>query len=207
MDAPRHRRQRQAPVEARLRRALGGARRRFRDVRQGPFHQHADLRPHLRDPRRPRARALHLRALPRRSGPEDLEVQGQRPVDRRMADLCLDREPVLLHVSQAQDREAALVGRDPEGGGRIPPAAPRLPRPAVDQQLANPVWHIHGGHPPESKMVVPFAMLLNLASVSGPRTRTGSGASSAATRPTPRRKPTPTSTRRRASPCATTTTS
>ena len=37
----------------------------------------------------------------------------------------------------------------------------------VDQQLANPVWHIHGGHPPESKMVVPFAMLLNLASVSG----------------------------------------
>jgi lysyl-tRNA synthetase, class I len=36
-----------------------------------------------------------------------------------------------------------------------------------DQRLANPVWHIHGGNPPESKMVVPFAMLLNLASVSG----------------------------------------
>jgi lysyl-tRNA synthetase class 1 len=36
----------------------------------------------------------------------------------------------------------------------------------IDQQLANPVWHIHGGTPPESKMVVPFAMLLNLASVS-----------------------------------------
>ncbi len=36
----------------------------------------------------------------------------------------------------------------------------------VDQQLANPVWHIHGGNPPASKMVVPFAMLLNLASVS-----------------------------------------
>ena len=34
------------------------------------------------------------------------------------------------------------------------------------QQLANPVWHIHNGTPPESKMVVPFAMLLNLASVS-----------------------------------------
>jgi lysyl-tRNA synthetase class 1 len=32
-------------------------------------------------------------------------------------------------------------------------------------QLANPVWHIHKGNPPESKMVVPFAMLLNLASV------------------------------------------
>ena len=35
------------------------------------------------------------------------------------------------------------------------------------QQLANPVWHIHGGQPPESRMVVSFAMLLNLASVVG----------------------------------------
>jgi lysyl-tRNA synthetase, class I len=33
-------------------------------------------------------------------------------------------------------------------------------------QLNNPVWHIHGGNVPESNMVVPFAMLLNLASVS-----------------------------------------
>ena len=35
------------------------------------------------------------------------------------------------------------------------------------QKLANPVWHIHGGTPPVSDMVVPFSMLLNLASVSG----------------------------------------
>jgi len=34
-------------------------------------------------------------------------------------------------------------------------------------QLNNPVWHIHGGEVPVSNMVVPFAMLLNLASVSG----------------------------------------
>ena len=34
-------------------------------------------------------------------------------------------------------------------------------------RLANPVWHIHAGNPPKSNMVVPFAMLLNLASVSG----------------------------------------
>ena len=33
------------------------------------------------------------------------------------------------------------------------------------QRLNNPVWHIHGGKPPESNMVVSFAMLLNLASV------------------------------------------
>jgi lysyl-tRNA synthetase class 1 len=41
----------------------------------------------------------------------------------------------------------------------------------VDQdekaRLANPVFHIHQGEVPVSNMVVPFAMLLNLASVSG----------------------------------------
>ena len=35
------------------------------------------------------------------------------------------------------------------------------------QQVANPVFHIHNGDVPASTMVVPFAMLLNLASVSG----------------------------------------
>jgi lysyl-tRNA synthetase class 1 len=39
------------------------------------------------------------------------------------------------------------------------------PKQDVAQQLANPVWHIHEGHPPASDMVVSFAMLLNLASV------------------------------------------
>ncbi|WP_170430443.1 lysine--tRNA ligase [Ruegeria arenilitoris] len=34
-------------------------------------------------------------------------------------------------------------------------------------QLNNPVWHIHSGDVPESTLMVPFAMLLNLASVSG----------------------------------------
>ncbi|WP_171122425.1 MULTISPECIES: lysine--tRNA ligase [unclassified Ruegeria] len=34
-------------------------------------------------------------------------------------------------------------------------------------QLNNPVWHIHGGDVPDSTLMVSFAMLLNLASVSG----------------------------------------
>ncbi|MDS9947836.1 MAG: lysine--tRNA ligase, partial [Planktomarina sp.] len=34
-------------------------------------------------------------------------------------------------------------------------------------RLNNPVWHIHGGDVPVSNMVVPFSMLLNLASVAG----------------------------------------
>ena len=37
----------------------------------------------------------------------------------------------------------------------------------LEQQLANPVHHIHNGNVPKSTMVVPFAMLLNLVSVSG----------------------------------------
>jgi lysyl-tRNA synthetase class 1 len=36
----------------------------------------------------------------------------------------------------------------------------------IKGQLNNPVWHIHGGDVPQSDMVVPFSMLLNLASVS-----------------------------------------
>ncbi|MEQ5869872.1 lysine--tRNA ligase [Sagittula sp. NFXS13] len=37
----------------------------------------------------------------------------------------------------------------------------------VAQQVNNPVWHIHGGDVPQSTMVVPFSMLLNLASAAG----------------------------------------
>ncbi len=40
-------------------------------------------------------------------------------------------------------------------------------------QVNNPVWHIHDGAPPESHMVVPFAMLLNLASVAGATDKDG----------------------------------
>ena len=42
-----------------------------------------------------------------------------------------------------------------------------------DQQLNNPVWHIHGGDVPASNMVVPFQMLLNLASVAGAKDKAG----------------------------------
>ncbi|WP_406736274.1 lysine--tRNA ligase [Thioclava sp. GXIMD4215] len=48
-----------------------------------------------------------------------------------------------------------------------------FPDQTLEQQVANPVWHIHGGQPPESKMVVPFSMLLNLASVAGAADKDG----------------------------------
>ncbi len=37
----------------------------------------------------------------------------------------------------------------------------------LEKRLENPVWHIHRGQPPVSTMVVPFSMLLNLASAAG----------------------------------------
>jgi len=43
----------------------------------------------------------------------------------------------------------------------------------VAAQVNNPVWHIHDGNPPESKMVVPFAMMLNLASVASAKDKAG----------------------------------
>lgn len=43
----------------------------------------------------------------------------------------------------------------------------------VAAQLNNPVWHIHAGQAPASNMVVPFAMLLNLASVASAKDKDG----------------------------------
>ncbi|MFZ9948121.1 MAG: lysine--tRNA ligase [Gemmobacter sp.] len=43
----------------------------------------------------------------------------------------------------------------------------------IAAQIDNPVWHIHAGNPPASRMVVSFAMLLNLASVAGARDKSG----------------------------------
>ena len=37
----------------------------------------------------------------------------------------------------------------------------------AEAQVNNPVWHIHSGQVPQSRMVVTFGMLLNLASVAG----------------------------------------
>lgn len=43
----------------------------------------------------------------------------------------------------------------------------------IEAQVSNPVWHIHGGRPPASRMVVSFGMLLNLASVAGAKDARG----------------------------------
>ena len=117
--------------------------------------------------RRPAARGLQLRALPRRGGPEDLQVQGQRPHGRGVAGLRAAGEPGAFHVPEAARRQAALLRRHPAHGRRLPD----LPRPlrtgagAGAARLENPVWHIHDGKPPaRGGSPLSFALLLNLAS-------------------------------------------
>jgi len=41
----------------------------------------------------------------------------------------------------------------------------KFPGEEDDKKLNNPVWHIHGGHPPQDTLRVSFGMLLNLAGV------------------------------------------
>ena len=70
--------------------------------------------------RRHAAGGIQLRALPRREGPEDLQVEGQRPDHRRMAALRQPREPVAVHVPRAEVGEAALLRRHPAPCRRVP---------------------------------------------------------------------------------------
>ena len=120
----------------------------------------------------PRARrhvppeGLQLRTVPRREGPEDFEVKGQRTHHRGMAALREPREPVAVHVPRAEGREAALLRRHPASGRRIS-AVPRrrIQRQDGQQRLINPVWHIHSGTPPKADMPISFSMLLTLGVV------------------------------------------
>jgi len=41
----------------------------------------------------------------------------------------------------------------------------------LDKQIANPVWHIHGGEPPEADLPISFNLLLNLVSASNSHDR------------------------------------
>ena len=79
------RRQVQTAVEGRLGDALEGALGRLRDVRQGPDRFRAAVESYLQNSRRDAAGELHLRAVPRRQGRENLKVARQRPVGRGMA--------------------------------------------------------------------------------------------------------------------------
>ena len=118
--------------------------------------------------RRNAARGLQLRALPRRAGPEDLQVEGQWPDHRRVADLRLAREPVARSCSRRRARPSGCYF------DVIPKAvddyfshlATYRAGGEGNALVANPVWHIHAGEPPSTEVPVSFALLLNLVSAS-----------------------------------------
>ena len=123
---PRHGGPLQDAVEGRLGAALGRARRGLRDVGQGLDGVGRPVLADLRGARREAARDAELRALPRRGGAEDLQVQGQRALDRGVAALRPAGVVELLHVPQAPHGQTAAPRRAPQGRGRIPPAAARV---------------------------------------------------------------------------------
>ena len=138
-----HRRPLQAAMEAGLGHALGRARRRLRDGRQGPDRFGEAVGRNLPRARRHAAGRLQLRAVPRREGPEDFQVEGQRPHHRRMAALCQPGKPVAVHVSRAEGGQAALFRRHPAHRRRVPAVPRRLSAAgpaaaAVESGLAHP---------------------------------------------------------------------
>ena len=158
---------RQVPVEGRLGDALDRARRRLRDVRQGPDRLASRCpRKICQGARRHAARGLQLRAVPRRQGREDLQVEGQRPDHRRVADLCLARKPVAVHVPEAEGGQEAVLRRDPARRRRVSAVPAAYPRQDAKAQLDNAVWHIHAGEPPAAELPITFGLLLNLVAAS-----------------------------------------
>ena len=121
-----HRRRGEMPVEGRLGHALGRARRRLRNGRQGSDRLgQAVGRDHPRA-RRHAAGRLQLRALPRRAGPEDFQVQGQWADHRRMAALRLAGIAVAVHVPRAEGGQAPALRRHPAQCRRVPAIHRRL---------------------------------------------------------------------------------
>ena len=166
-DAAGHRRQREAAVEAGLRRALGGARTSISRCTART----------MRPTRRSTTGSARSSAAGRRSisstscsstrrASKISKSKGNGLTHRRMADLRQPGEPEPIHVRQAEDGEAAAFRRDPEGDGRVSPrtCGPGRRR-TTPARLENPVWHIHRraaagvGHGGAA-----ISMLLNLAS-------------------------------------------
>ena len=124
-----HRRPLQAAVEAGLGHALGRARRRLRDGRQGSDRFGQALERDLPRARRRAAGRLQLRAFSRRERPEDLEVERQRPHHRRMAALCDARRACRCSCTTSRRRRSGSISTSSRGGRRVS-AVPRSLRAA-----------------------------------------------------------------------------
>ena len=162
----------QAAMEARLGHALGGARRRLRDGRQGPdrFRQAVGKI----------ARALGGEPPEGFNYELFLDEKGQKISKSKGNGLTIDEwlaygtpESLALFMYN-KPREAKrlyfdVIPRHVDEYLHVPRAAIRGQE--VKQQLGNPVWHIHAGRRPRPRLIgsgstarptITFAMLLNL---------------------------------------------
>ena len=96
--------------------------------------------------RRPQARGADLRDVPRRKGREDLQVEGQRPEHRGVADLRLARtaSPSTSTASPKGPRRSTSASSRARSTN-IGSSASKYADQPIEQQLGNPVHHIHAG--------------------------------------------------------------
>ena len=120
----------------------------------------------------PRARwhaagRFQLRTLPRREGPEDFQVEGQRPDHRRMAALCVPGSLLRCSCIASRSRRSGSTSTSSRAmSTTISSSSTATSGRIRKQRLSNPVWHIHSGNPPKPDMPITFQMLLTLVSSS-----------------------------------------
>ena len=146
-----HRRRLQAAMEGRLGDALVRARRRLRDVRQGPDRQRAAVRPDLPRPRRRSRRwasptSCSSTSTARRSA-------RARATACRSRNGCATRRPRAWRSSCTTRRSGpsgCIFDVIPRAVDEYLANAAQAARAAAGRALANPAWHIHGGAQPRT---------------------------------------------------------
>ena len=124
------------------------------------------VRRNLPRARRHAAGRLQLRAVPRREGPEDFEVEGQRPDHRRMAALRLAGSLSLFMYREPKAAKRLYFDVIPRHVDEYQQFLDGYQRQDAQAAAGNPVWHIHAGDPPQVDMPITFSMLLTLVSSS-----------------------------------------
>ena len=145
-----HRRQCEAAVEAGFRHALGGARRRFRDVRQGPPDQCSRLRPHLRHSGRPRRPSISSMNCSSTSGQKISKSKGNGLTIDEWLTYAPTESLGALHVPEAETRPRSSISMSfPRRWTNIYTFLAAYPSARIwKERLGNPVWHMHDGNPP-----------------------------------------------------------
>ena len=117
--------------------------------------------------RRPAAGGLQLRAVPRREGPEDFQVEGQRPDHRRVAALRQPRKSCRCSCTASRSRRSGSTSTS----FRATSTSISSSSTATNARTASSGWAIRSGTSipasrPRPTMPISFKMLLTLVSSS-----------------------------------------